>query len=216
MGTAETTPQVTNKKKKRHSFTAASSQESTSPQRRHRRDWSISSTTSATSASGNPRSQEDDVQRKLDKAVAMESMFASIRPTSVFSLRGDPTDDPSTSFSPIAPQSQWEAPGMAVQYSGEVEKLGFKANTQRGSPALSQTSFSSVTSDKLYSSPLVHPLSPPDGNTRILGMMTPMQLSSKVHVQAASKDLDAMDVDPFYIPVSLPTIHPGISIQRSC
>jgi len=36
----------------------------------------------------NPRSQQDEIQRKLDKAHIMESMFASIRPISVFSLIG--------------------------------------------------------------------------------------------------------------------------------
>ena len=215
MGTTETTPSITNKKKKRHSFGGASTTESQtmSPQRRHRRDWSISSNTSATSTSGNPRSQQDDAQRKHDKAIAMESMFSSIRPLSVFSLLGDPSDDPGLPFSPIAPQSQWEAPG--IPYAADADKLN--AHTvQRSSPALSQTSFSSVTSEKLvYSgSPLVHPLSPPDATARMAAMMPRTQLSQKVHVQAVTKDIDAMDVDPFYVPIPVPTIRPGKTSQE--
>jgi hypothetical protein len=148
--------------------------------------------------------------------LAMESMFASIRSVSAFSLQGDPSDDPSTSFSPIAPQSQWEAPGMGMQYSGVDEKIAINAAAQRSSPALSQTSFSSITSEKQFtgSSPLVHPLSPPDASSRIAGMMAPSHLTSKVHVQAATKDVDAMDVDPFYIPVPLPSIRPGTSPEK--
>lgn len=207
-------PTVNSKRKKRHSFTAASTIDasSTSPQRRHRRDWSISSTASTSSTAGNPRSQEDEVQRKLDKAHAMETMFASIRPVSLFSLIGDPADDPSLSFSPIAPQSQWEAPGIGIAYPPEVEKL--TVNPQRSSPALSQTSFSSITSEKIPfagSSPLVHPLSPPNAASMMVGMMGP-QLSQKVHVQAISKDLDAMDVDPFYVPLPAPTIRPALCV----
>jgi hypothetical protein len=128
---------------------------------------------------------------------------------SMFSLLGDPADDPGLPFSPIAPQSQWEAPGVVAPYP-ESEKL--TVNTaQRSSPALSQTSFSSVTSDKMTygSSPLVHPLSPPDASARMAGMTGPSQLTHKVHVQAATKDVDAMDVDPFYVPMPLPSIRPG-------
>jgi len=44
-------------------------------------------------------------------------------------------------------------------------------------------------------------------------MMQPSQLTQKVHVQAVSKELDAMDVDPFYIPLPHPTIRPGTSSQ---
>jgi hypothetical protein len=146
----------------------------------------------------------------MDKAHSMEAMFASIRPVSVFSLIGDPSDDPSVSYSPIAPQSQWDAPGIGVTLSGDIEKLS--ANPQRSSPALSQTSFSSVTSEKAHfagASPLVHPLSPPDAPNRVTGLMGP-HLSQKVHVQAISKDLDAMDVDPFYNPLPAPTVRPGI------
>ena len=143
----------------------------------------------------------------------MEAMFASIRPVSAFSLIGDPADNPSLSFSPIAPQSHWDAPGVGVSYPPEIEKLA--VNPQRSSPALSQTSFSSITSEKIAfagSSPLVHPLSPPDATARMAAMMGP-QLSQKVHVQAVSKDVDVMDVDPFYIPLPAPTIRPGISSQ---
>jgi hypothetical protein len=137
----------------------------------------------------------------------MESMYASIRAVSFFSLLGDPADDPSLPFSPIAPQSQWEAPGIPFT-NGEKLNSG---TVQRSSPALSQTSFSSVTSEKLpYSrSPLVHPGSPPDASMRMAGIMPPSQLSQKVHVQAATKDIDAMDVDPFYSPIPPPTSHPG-------
>jgi hypothetical protein len=183
----------------------------TSPQRRHRRDWSISSNASATSNNGNPRSQQDEVQRKLDKAVAMESMFSSIHPISVFSLIGDPSDDPGLPFSPIAPQSQWEAPGMGATYPVEEKLAG---TVQRSSPALSQTSFSSMTSEKLgYSgSPLVHPLSPPDATARISGTMASTQLSQKVHIQAVTKDIDAMDVDPYYVPLPLQTIRPALCV----
>jgi hypothetical protein len=156
----------------------------------------------------NPRSQQDEIQRKLDKAHIMETMFASIRPVSVFSLVGDSSDDPSLSFSPIAPQSQWEAPG--ILFSSEPEKLN-STSGQRGSPALSQTSFSSVTSDKFIGgSPLVHPLSPPDASSKMVGMIAP-QLSQKMHVQAATKDIHAMDVDPFYIPMPPPSVRPGIT-----
>jgi len=188
---------------------------SISPQRRHRRDWSISSTASTSSTAGNPRSQEEEAQRKLDKAHAMETMFASIRPVSAFSLIGDPADDPSFSFSPIAPQSQWEAPGVGVSLPSDAEKL--TANPQRSSPALSQTSFSSVTSERIQfagASPLVHPLSPPDASARMAGMMG-HQLSQKVHVQAVSKGLDAMDVDPLYVPLPAPTIRPGTSSSKA-
>ena len=214
-GNPESPTNNNSKKKKRHSFSAASTVDaaSTSPHRRHRRDWSISSTASTSSTAGNPRSQEDEIQRKLDKAHAMEAMFASIRPVSAFSLIGDPADNPSLSFSPIAPQSHWDAPGVGVSYPPEIEKLA--VNPQRSSPALSQTSFSSITSEKIAfagSSPLVHPLSPPDATARMAAMMGP-QLSQKVHVQAVSKDVDVMDVDPFYIPLPAPTIRPGISSQ---
>jgi hypothetical protein len=156
----------------------------------------------------NPRSQQDEIQRKVDKAHMMESMFASIRPVSIFSLIGEPADDPSLSFSPIAPQSHWEAPG--IPYSAELEKLNPTSGVQRGSPALSQTSFSS--SDKyIGGSPLVHPLSPPDANPKMAGIIVPPQLSQKMHVQAASKDIEAMDVDPFYTPMPLPATRPGTS-----
>jgi hypothetical protein len=213
-GTAEPPQTVPNKKKKRHSFGGANAPEvtSNSPQRRHRRDWSISSNASTSSANGNPRSQEDEIQRKLDKALVMESMFSSIHLVSMFSLLGDPADDPGLPFSPIAPQSQWGAPGVVAPYP-ESEKL--TVNTaQRSSPALSQTSFSSVTSDKMTygSSPLVHPLSPPDASARMAGMTGPSQLTHKVHVQAATKDVDAMDVDPFYVPMPLPSIRPAICV----
>lgn len=214
MGASESPQNTNNKKKKRHSFGSGSAPDATSnsPQRRHRRDWSISSNASTSSTNGNPRSQEDEIQRKLDKAVIMESMFSSIHPVSVFSLLGDPADDPGMPFSPIAPQSQWEAPGVVAPYT-DSEKL--TVNTaQRSSPALSQTSFSSVTSDKLPygSSPLVHPLSPPDASARMAGMMPQSHLTQKVHVQAATKDIDAMDVDPFYVPIPLPTIRPALCV----
>jgi hypothetical protein len=209
MGNSETAQQISNKKKKRHSFGGASVSESQpmSPQRRHRRDWSISSNSSTSPNTGNPRSQQDEAQRKSDKAIAMESMYASIRAVSFFSLLGDPADDPSLPFPPIAPQSQWEAPGIPF---ANGEKLN-SGTVQRSSPALSQASFSSVTSEKLpYSgSPLVHPLSPSDAGVRMVGMMPPSQLSQKVHVQAATKDIDAMDVDPFYVPIPHTTPRPG-------
>jgi hypothetical protein len=211
MGSPDPNQHTSSKKKKRHSFSGQSTESNTSPHRRHRRDWSISSTASTNSTNMNPRSQQDEIQRKLDKAHVMESMFASIRPISVFSLIGEPVDDPSLSFSPIAPQSQWEAPG--IPFSSEPEKLISTSGAQRGSPALSQTSFSSVTSDKyIGGSPLVHPLSPPDASSKMVGMMVPSQLSQKIHVQAATKDIDAMDVDPFYIPMPLPSVRPGISL----
>jgi hypothetical protein len=211
MGT-ESPQQQSTKKKKRHSFsgTSATESQSTSPQRHHRRDWSISSAASNASNNGTPRSTQDEIQRKLDKAMAMEAMFASIHPASAFSLIGDPADDPSMTFSPIAPQSQWEAPGMGVAYSGDIEKLP----AQRSSPALSQTSFSSISSEKLPyagTSPLVHPLSPPDATARMAGMSGP-QPSQKMHVQAATKDIEAMDVDPFYIPMAAPTIRPALCV----
>lgn len=207
MGSPDPNQHSASKKKKRHSFSGASAELNTSPQRRHRRDWSISSNTSTNSTNMNPRSQQDEIQRKIDKAHIMETMFASIRPISVFSLVGEPSDDPSLSFSPIAPQSQWEAPG--IPFSLESEKLNMTSG-QRGSPALSQTSFSSLTSDKFIGgSPLVHPLSPPDASSKMVGMMVP-QVSQKMHVQAATKDIEAMDVDPFYIPMPLPTVRPGL------
>jgi len=157
----------------------------------------------------NPRSQQDEIQRKLDKAHIMETMFASIRPVSVFSLVGESSDDPGLSFSPIAPQSQWEAPG--IPFSSEPEKLN-STSGQRGSPALSQTSFSSVTSDKFIGgSPLVHPLSPPAASSKMVGMIVP-QLSQKMHVQAATKDIHAMDVDPFYIPMPPPSVRPALCV----
>ena len=136
----------------------------------------------------------------------MTSMFSSIRPVSVFSLIGDPSDDSDLPFSPIAPQSQWKAP--RVSYSMDKTNIG---TVQRSSPALSQTSSSSITSEELgYSeSPLVHPLSPPDVSTKMAEMMTSTQLSHKVHVQAVTKDIEAMDVDPFYVSMPRPTIRPG-------
>jgi hypothetical protein len=212
-GTSDSPQQISNKKKKRHSFGGAPGPEThvASPQRRHRRDWSISSNVSTISNNGNPRSQQDEVQRKLDKAIAMESMFSSIRPASVFSLIGNPSDDPCLPFSPIAPQSRWEAPGMGTTYPVE-EKLA--STGQRSSPAMSQTSFSSITSEKLgYSgSPIVHPLSPPNATARMSGMMAPTQLAQRVHIQAVTKDIEAMDVDPFYVPLPLQTIHPALCV----
>ena len=214
-GTSDAPQQISNKKKKRHSPGGASAPEShmTSPQRRHRRDWSISSNASTISNNGNPRSQQDEAQRKLDKAIAMESMFSSIHQTSVFSLFGDPSDDPGLPFSPIAPQSPWEAPGVSTTYAPEEKLAG---TVQRSSPALSQTSFCSMTSDKLgYSgSPLVHPLSSPDSTARMTGMTAPTQLSQKVHVQAATKDIDAIHVDPFYVPLPLQTPRPGTILLK--
>jgi hypothetical protein len=209
MGSPEPNQQSASKKKKRHSLGGSSAEPNTSPQRRHRRDWSISSNTSTNSTNMNPRSQQDEIHRKLDKALIMETMFASIRPVSVFSLIGEPSDDPSLSFSPIAPQSQWDAPG--IPFSSEPEKMNTTSG-QRGSPALSQTSFSSVTSDKyIGGSPLVHPLSPPDVSSKMMGMIAP-QVSQKMHVQAATKDIDAMDVDPFYIPMPLPSVRPALCV----
>jgi len=197
-------------KKKRHSFTAASTAAGgeptqTSPQRRHKRDWSISSTASNASVGGNPKVPSDEIERKRDKVQAMEAMFHSIRQVSVFSLIGDRVDDPSVSFSPIAPQTQWDAPGVYPSDS---------VTAQRGSPALSQASFSSVTSEKLAfagASPHVHPLSPPDGGRR-MSAIVPSQLSQKVHIQAVTKDIDAIDVDPFYVPIPRPTIHPALCV----
>jgi len=46
-------------------------------------------------------------------------------------------------------------------------------------------------------------------------MMAPSHLTSKVHVQAATKDVDAMDVDPFYVPVPLPSIRPALCVYIS-
>jgi hypothetical protein len=214
IGSPDPNQNASSKKKKRHSFNGPSAESNTSPQRRHRRDWSISSNTSTNSTNMNPRSQQDEIQRKLDKAHAMETMFASIRPVSIFSLIGESSDDPGLSFSPIAPQSQWEAPG--IPFSSEPEKLN-ATSAQRGSPALSQTSFSSVTSDKyIGGSPLVHPLSPPNATSKMVGMIVP-QLPQKMQVQAATKDIDAMDVDPFYVSMPLPSVRPGtISFQRYC
>lgn len=206
MGTSEPGQPISNKKKKRHSVGSVSTPElhALSPQRRHRRDWSISSNASTTPTSANPRSQQDEAQRKQDKAVAMESMFASIRPVSVFSLLGDPSDDPCLPFSPIGPQSQWEAPGIPLAADGDKLNAG---TVHRSSPALSQASYSSLTSEKMgYSgSPVVHPL-PPDAAARMA------QLSQKVHVQAATKDIDAMDVDPFYVPAPLETVRPALCV----
>jgi hypothetical protein len=196
----------TPKKKKRHSFSAESGVQGSPKQRRHRRDWSFSSNTST--SSGNPRSLEDEKHHKMDKTVAMQAMFSSIQPVSVFSLAGDASDDPSLPISPIAPRTHWDAPGVVPAYPApESDKLS--GAVQRSSPALSQSSFSSAASEKMaYSaSPLVHPLSPPDAAVR---MIAPNQLSHKVHVQAATKDIDAMDVDPFYVPGPAPTIRPGI------
>lgn len=206
-GTAEVSP--ISKKKKRNSFSAEPGvQGSPTQQRRHRRNWSFSSNTSA--SSGNPRSLDDEKHHMMDKTVTMEAMFSSIQPKSVFALVGEASDDPSLPISPIAPEIQWDAPGVVPAYPApENDKLS--GAVQRGSPALSQTSFSSATSEKLaYSaSPLVHPLSPPDAVVRVSGMVVPNQLSHKVHLQAASKDIDAMDVDPYYIPMPAPTIRPG-------
>jgi hypothetical protein len=42
--------------------------------------------------------------------------------------------------------------------------------------------------------------------------MVPSQLSQKLHVQAATKDLDAMDVDPFYIPMPIPSTRPALCV----
>jgi len=210
MGSPDPNQQASGKKKKRHSFSGPSAESNTSPQRRHRRDWSISSTASTSSTNMNPRSQQDEIQRKLDKAHIMETMFASIRAVSVFSLMGEPADDPGLSVSPIAPQSQWEAPG--IPYSAEPEKMNPTTGAQRGSPALSQTSFSSVSDKYIGGSPLVHPLSPPDASSRVVGMMAPSQLSQKMHIQAATKDIDAMDVDPFYISMPLPTVRPALCV----
>lgn len=151
------------------------------------------------------------MHRKMDKTVAMEAMFSSIQPVSVFSLVGELADDPSLPISPIAPQTHWDAPGIIPAYPApESDKLS--GAVQRSSPALSQTSFSSATSEKVpYSgSPLVHPLSPPDAVVRMSGMVAPNQLSHKVHIQAASKEIDAMDVDPFYVSMPAPTIRPGM------
>jgi hypothetical protein len=217
MDSSDSSQPMTNRKKKRHSVSGPSMTESymSSPQRRHRRDWSISSNNSSLSAGANPRSQQDEVQRKLDKAMIMESMFSSIRPTSLFSLIGDPADDPSLPFSPIAPQSQWDAPGIGVSFAAETTVT----NPQRNSPALSQTSFSSHTSEKIPyagTSPLVHPVSPTKATSRMSGMTSPTQLSHKVHVQAATRDLEAMDVDPFYVPLPAPTIRPGINFLKIC
>jgi hypothetical protein len=203
MGTSETGQPISNKKKKRHSFGSLSTPElpTMSPQRRHRRDWSISSNASTPSISGNPRSQQDEAQRKQDKVAAMEAMFASIRTVSVFSLLGDPSDDPSLSFSPIGPQSQWEAPGIPSAADGDTLNSG---TVQRSSPALSQASYSSVISEKIGFAglPVVHPLSSPGASARTAQL---------VHVQAATKEIDAMDVDPFYVPLPLQKIRPGIS-----
>jgi hypothetical protein len=147
----------------------------------------------------------------LDKTVAMEAMFSSIQLKSVFALVGEASDDPSLPISPIAPEIQWDAPGIVAAYPAPESDNKLSGAVQRGSPALSQTSFSSATSEKLaYSaSPLVHPLSPPDAVVRMSGIVVPNQLSHKVHLQAASKDIDAMDVDPYYIPMPAPTIRPG-------
>lgn len=217
MDTSDASQPVTNRKKKRHSVSGVSMTESymISPQRRHRRDWSISSNASSLSAGANPRSQQDEVQRKLDKAMIMDSMFSSIRPTSVFSLAGDPADDPSLPLSPIAPQSQWEAPGMGVTFAAETTVT----NAQRGSPAMSQTSFSSHTSEKVAyaaTSPLVHPVSPTNGTTRMTGITSPSRMSQRTHVQAATRDIEAIGVDPYYVPLPAPTIRPGINLLKIC
>ena len=139
-------------------------------------------------------------------------MISSIRPVSVFSLIGDPSDDSDLSFSPVAPQSQWEA--RKVSYSEDKTNID---KIQRSSPTLGQVSFSSITSEKLgYSeSPLVHPLSSPDMTTRMTGMTTPTTLSHKVHIQAATKGIDAMDVNPFYMSMPLPTSRPGTTVSRN-
>lgn len=210
LGTSDGSP---NKKKKRHSFSAEPAIQGSPTQRRHRREWSFSSNASALSASGNPRSQEDEIQRKLDKTVAMEAMFSSIHPVSELSLIGDSADDPSLAISPIAPQTQWDAPGIVATYPA-VESDKLTGALQRSSPALSQTSFSSATSEKLgyTGSPLVHPLSPPDAPVRVNAMVASTQLSQKIRVQAATKEIDAMDVDPFYVPTPAPTIRPAICV----
>ena len=137
-------------------------------------------------------------------------MLSSIRPVSVFSLIGDPSDDSDLWSSPIAPQSQCEAPG--VSYSEDKMNIG---TVQQSSSTPSHVSPPSIISEKLgYSeSPLVHPLSPPDITTGMTVMTTPTLLSHKVHVQAATKDIDAMDVNPSYVSLSLPTIHPGTTVS---
>ena len=110
---------------------------------------------------------------------------------------------------PIAPQSQWEAPGIGASYLAD-EKLA--TTVQRSSPALSQNSFSSVASEKVdYTGSPVLPLSP-DAAARMARVTAPTQLSQKVRVQATTKDIDAMDVDPFYVPMPLQTIRPGTCV----
>ena len=207
METSTFSEQVSNKKKKRHSFDLASITEAhtTSPRHRHRRSWSISSNVSTTSANSTLLSQQDEVQRKLNKSIAMKSMFSSIRSVSLFSLIGDPSDDPDL-------PSQWEASGMSVSSTADSDKLN--TNTiQRNSLALSQTSFSSVTCEKLEyadTSSLVHSLSASGATARTAGVMAFSQLTQKVRVQAATKDIDAMDVNLLYVPMPLPTIRSGM------
>jgi hypothetical protein len=175
------------KKKKRNNSVATSGSDS-SPQRRHRRDWSISS------SSSNPRTQREELARKQEKRTSILAMPASIHPVSQFSLTGDPADDPSLPSS-IAPQSQWEAPGV----NGPVvmEEPTKVISALRRSPTLSQISSLSGTGSE--ASPVVQPMTPPD----------PL-FGRRLRVHAATREVDAMDVDPYYVPQPRPTIRPGM------
>jgi len=37
-------------------------------------------------------------------------------------------------------------------------------------------------------------------------------VSHKVHIQAATKEIDAVDVDPFYVPLPPQTVHPALCV----
>lgn len=179
------------KKKKRNNSVAS---DASPQQRRHRRDWSISSTSS------NPRTQREELARKQEKRASILSMPASIQPVSKFSLVGDPADDPSLPFSSIAPQSQWEAPGVNIPIVTE-EQPSKVTSALRRSPTLSQ--ISSLSASASEHSPVVQPMTPPEP------MFVP---GRKLRVHTVTRDVDAMDVDPFYVPQPHPTIRPALCV----
>jgi len=196
------------KRRKRHSISALPDSRQSSPtQKRHKRDWSFSSVESTNSVGSGRRHPEDELERNRDQEIALLAQFESCRPISILNLIGDPADDPSLPFSPIPPQRQWDPPGVYA-----TEPL---VALEQGSPALSSNSFSPARSEKMTyhgTEPLVHPHSPPDAtrrNSGVSGMMMNMRISQKV--QAATKYVDAMDVDPYYISLPAPTFRPGTS-----
>jgi CP2 transcription factor len=160
--------------------------------RRNRRDWS-----SLSASPTNSLARDEELQKKMDKLRLLEARFATVQPINVFCLRGDQTDDPCAPESFIVLNGQNEE--MIALQEDKFRTRMMKLDSQTSSR------LSGSGSENSPGAQAIHPLSPQNPVPTINGMVP----NDRVRVQAATKEIDAVDVNPYYISMPRPTINPG-------